>query len=162
MVICTLLQIHRRLVTLINTILWSCWYPWWYVHYCKYIEDYSYINKHHTVELLVSMVICTLLRYFAKEVSSTSRSVCEGLQRLFARSVATNFKFCVRMGCVTIYYVTHTRIAYLLCQSPVHESVHEPFHARWISSWFVHFHASQTYALTYCIYSYRSLGVYSL
>ena len=84
------------------------------------------------------------LQYFAKKVSLTLRSVCEGSQTVhkplltlregsFARYIATNFKLRARMGCVIIYYVTCTQIANLLRKSPVCESirepVHKPFHA---------------------------------
>ena len=81
-----------------------------------------------------------LLRYFAKKVSSTLRSVRKGLQTVhkpsctvregsFALYVTTNFKLRARMGCIIIYYVTCTQIANLLCKSPVREPVHKPFHA---------------------------------
>ena len=57
-----------------------------------------------------------------KNVSSASRSVCEGLWTVcegsFARNVVTNFKLRARIGCVIIYYITHIQIANLLasCQ----------------------------------------------
>ena len=93
-----------------------------------------------------------------KKISSTSRSVCEGLWTVreplqtvcegsFACYVTTNFKLCARMGCVIIYYVIRKQIANLLRKLPVREPVHEPFHAPRVSSWFICFHASQTYAL---------------
>ena len=67
----------------------------------------------------------------------------------FAHNVATNFKLRARMGCIIIYYVTCIKIANLLCNLPVCESVHEPFHAPQVSLWFIHSHASRTYALMY-------------
>ena len=99
-----------------------------------------------------------------RKVSSASQTVHEGSQTVregsFACNVATNFKLCARMGCIITYYVTRTQIANLLCKSPIHESVcepvHEPFHAPRVSSWFMHFHASPTYALTYICTCRRS------
>ena len=89
-----------------------------------------------------------VLRYFAKKVSSGSQTVSKGS---FARNVATNFKLRARMGCVIIYYVTCTQIAYLLGKSPVRESVcepvHKPFHVPRVNSSFIRFNALPTYDL---------------
>ena len=77
----------------------------------------------------------------------------------FARNVVTNFKLRTWMGCVIIYYITCTQNANLLRKSPVRESVHELFHAPRVSPWFVRFHASRTYALTY-IRTYKRSEAY--
>ena len=73
--------------------------------------------------------------------------------RLHIRNVATNFKLCAWMGCVTKYYVTRTQIANLLGKLPVcesvHELVHKPFYAPRVSLWFIHLNASWTYVFMY-------------
>ena len=76
-----------------------------------------------------------------KNVSSASRSVCEGLQTVcegsFARNVVINFKLRAWMGCIIIYYVTHIQIANLLASRQLvsqftshfmpHELVHDSY-----------------------------------
>ena len=126
-----------------------------YVHCQSFLSMY-YLWYYIVVIILPNIIILTLLyvvsaakRYFAKKFLQLHKVFVKVREHLFARNVATNFKLHVWMDCVIIYYVTHTQIANLLRKSPVREPVHEPFHAPRVSSWFIRFHASQIYALTY-------------
>ena len=117
-------------------------------HIVKFVQDKLLL-------FTIDHMICMLLWYFAKKVSSASWSVCKGSRTIhegsFPRNVATNFKLHVRMGCIIINYITDTQIANPLHKLPVHESVcepvHEPFHAPRVSSRFICFHALRNYAL---------------
>ena len=104
------------------------------------------------------------IQYFAKKVLHLREPSWTAREGSFARNVVTNFKLRAQMGCVIIYYVTSTQIANLLCKSPIRESVcepvYEPIHAPRVSSWFIHFHALRTYALTLrYIYTYIHASV---
>ena len=117
-------------------------------------QAHTYVRTYQLTHVYLYAVLCKKSFFQLREPSQTVR---EGS---FARNVRTNFKLRAPMGCVIINYVTSTQIANLLHKSPVCESVREPvhdlFHAPWVSSWFIRFHASWTYALTYvrtCKYS---------